>query len=119
MYTKYDNFVPIVYVSCTNFAYNLFCMYIFCIHGVCTKYIQHCCPVYKIVQNYVQNTYKLDVMVAVFLLAKPPPSTTQNGMFLSYNHHKNLKNNILYIQNVYKICQPTYKMFTKYNNKHK
>ena len=48
------------------------------------------------------------------LLAKPPPSTTQNGMFLSYNHHNNLKTNIsIYtkciqnisanIQNVYKI----------------
>ena len=66
------------------------------------------------VQKYVQNTYRLDVMVAVFLLAEPPPSTTQNGMFCHITITKNLKNNIFIhakciqnilanIQNVYKI----------------
>ena len=60
---------------------------------------------------YIQNVYKICFLYTKcaklctkyiqigcygggFLLAKPPPSTTQNGMFLSYNHHKNLKNNI-------------------------
>ena len=89
--------VQILYTSC---MYKMYTKYVFCIQNV---------------QKYVQNTYRLDVMVAGFLLAKPPPSTTQNGMFLSYNHHKNLKNNnisihtkciqsiLADIQNVYNI----------------
>ena len=103
-----------MYVSCTNFGLIIeVCvpsLYTWCIYNMYTKYVS----CIQNVQKYVQNTYRLDVMVAGFLLAKPPPSTTQNGMFLSYNHHKNLKNNISIhtkciqnilanIQNVYKI----------------
>ena len=83
---------------------------------MCTKYVS----CIQNVQQYVQNTYILDVMVAVFLLAKPPPSTTQNGMFLSYNHHKNIKNNIFLIYKMYAtyFCQHV-KMYTKYSKNYK
>ena len=77
-----------MYVSCTNFVLVIeVCvpsLYTWCIYKMYTRYVSCMQNVLK----YVQNTYILDVMVAVFLLAKPPPSTTQNGMFLSYNHHK-------------------------------
>ena len=103
-----------MYVSCTNFVLIIeVCvpsLYTCCIYKMYTKYVS----CIQNVQKYVQNTYRLDVMVAVFLVAKPPPSTTQNGMFLSYNHHKNLKNNIsIYakcIQNILANIQNVYKL---------
>ena len=103
-----------MYVSCMNFVLIVeLCvpsLYRCCIYNMYTNYVS----CIQNVQKYVQNTYRLNVMVAVFLSSKPPPSTTQNGMFLSYDHHENLKNNIsIYtkciqnilanIQNVYKI----------------
>ena len=114
MYTKYDNFVSIcmyhvqiLYSKSFVCTYFVYMMHVQNVHASLLSCIQN-------VQKYVQNTYKLDGMVAVFLLAKPPPSTTHNGMFLSYNHHyRYLKylfqsttcilNIFANIQNVYKI----------------
>ena len=102
-------------MSCTYFVYKVIMsvptLYTSCMYKMYTKYVS----CIQNVQKYVQNTYRLDDMVAVFLSAKPPPSTTQNGMFLSYNHYKkcichvwftNICIQIVYIKNcrVYKIC---------------
>ena len=80
-----------MYVSCTNFVLIIeVCvpsLYTCCMYKMYTKYVS----CIQNVQKYVQNTYRLDVMVAGFLLAKPPPSTTQNGMFCHITNTKNQK----------------------------
>ena len=46
---------------------------------------------YKIVimyTNHVQNTYKIQPGGGGFPRAKPPPPTTQNGMFFPYDRYK-------------------------------
>ena len=103
-------------MSCTYFVHKIVMsvptLYTSCMYKMYTKYVS----CIQNVQKYVQNTYRLDVMVAVFLLAKPPPSTTQNGMILSYNHHNIyekyvfqyttcIQNIVVNVQNVYKISQ--------------
>ena len=106
-------------MSCTYFVYkvmmSVLTLYTSCMYKMYTKYVS----CIQNVQKYVQNTYRLDVMVAGFLLAKPPPSTTQNGMFLSYNHYKTRICHVRFTNIVYKMytiknscIQNMYKMLT-------
>jgi hypothetical protein len=88
--------VQILYTSC---MYKMYTKYVSCIQNV---------------QKYVQNTYRLDVMVAGFLLAKPPPSTTQNGMFLSYNHYKTRICHVRFTNIVYKMYTINKFVYTKH-----
>ena len=92
-----------MYASCINSVLIIeVCvpsLYTWCIYNMYTKYVS----CIQNVQKYVQNTYRLDVMVAGFLLAKPPPSTTQNGMFLSYNHYKTRICHVRFTNIVYKM----------------
>ena len=103
-----------MYVSCTNFVLIIeVCvpsLYTCCMYKIYTKYVS----CIQNVQKYVQNTYKLNFMVAVFLLAKPPPSTTQNGMFLSYNHYEIRICHVRFTNIVYKMYTMKKFVYTKH-----
>ena len=105
-----------MYRSCTYFVYkvmmSVLTLYTSCMYKMYTKYVS----CIQNVQKYVQNTYRLDFLVAGFLEAKPPPLTTQNGMFLSYNHHKKIKKWYFLFTKCIQTCFLSYKIVKKYDN---